>query len=441
MKKLIYGALALLIVGALVVPFGGGMVMERVVRDGVAKLNAQYAESGHDIKAEIVRYDRGYASSEIEWKIDFGKMKGVYGVDGVVLIDRASHGYSGIVSRTSLEKNPWYVGFVKEKLGGKDPLSITTRYHFTGGMETTASLEAFSMNVDQLTVAVKPGQTTMAFDKEFKKVSSRGTWQGLAVGEQVQLGQVSLDADLTMVSSFIWDGVAKMALASLVVKEEGNTLDLSDVKLEYQLSIDSAANTLSVVADYRVASLAAGPDKASNIGAKIAVKGLNAKGYEEFMKLYTRMVGDMAGDMVAAKDDPVAMQQAMERKMATVGLQLMSAGEKMLTKGLQLHLADLRVTLPDGEIKGDVLLTLNKDMTFAQFIPLAGSPKLALEIFSLVSSCTVPEKLVVDMPMLFAPLYQGMPTGLFVKNGAAAVHKAETKGGKLFLNDQEFVLN
>ena len=441
MKKLIYGVVIVLGIGALAVPFGGGMVMERVVRDGIAKLNAQYAESGHDIKAEIVRYDRGYSSSEIEWKIDFGKMKGIYGVEGVVLVDRASHGYGGIVSRTSLEKNPWYVNFVKDKLGGKDPLSLTTRYHFTGGMETTATLEAFSMKVDELTVAVKPGQTTVSFDKEFKKVGSKGSWQGLSVGEQFNLGQVSLDADLAMVSSFIWDGSAKMSLASLAIKEEGNALDLTDAKLEYQLTYDSAANTLGVVADYRVASLAAGPDKASNIGAKFSVKGLNAKGYEEFMKLYTRTVGNMAGDLVAAKDDPTAMQKAMEQKMATVGLQLMSAGEKLLTKGLQLHLSDLRVTLPDGEIKGDLLLTLNKDMTFAQFVPLAGSPKLALEIFSLASNCTLPEKLVVDMPMLFVPVYQGMPTGLFIKNGAAAVHKAETKDGKLYLNDKEFVLN
>jgi uncharacterized protein YdgA (DUF945 family) len=441
MKKLIYGVVAVLGVGALAVPFGGGMVMERVVRDGVAKMNAQYAESGHDLKAEIVRYDRGYASSEVEWKIDFGKMKGLYGIDGVVFVDRASHGYGGIVSRTSLEKNPWYMNFVKDKLGGKDPLSLSTRYHFSGGMETTATIEAFTLQADNLAVAVKPGQTTFAFDKEFKKINSRGSWQGLSVGEQLNLGQVSLAADLTMISPFIWDGTAKMTLATMTIKEEGNTVDLADAKLAYQSTYDSAAKTLSIVADYRVASLAAGPDKLNNFGAKFAVKGLNAAGYEEFMKLYTKTVGAMAGDLVAAKDDPTAVQRAMEQKMAAVGLPLMTAGEKLLTKGLEFQLADLHVGLPDGEVKGDVLLTLKKDMTFAQFIPLAGQPKLALEIFSLSSNFNIPEKLVADLPMLFIPVYQGMPSGLFILNGETATHKAETRDGKLYLNDKEFVLN
>ena len=38
---------------------------------------------------------------------------------------------------------------------------------------------------------------------------------------------------------------------------------------------------------------------------------------------------------------------------------------------------------------------------------------------------------------------QGVFAGeeIIVKNGASAVHKAETKDGKLFLNDKEFVLN
>jgi len=333
------------------------------------------------------------------------------------------------------------MNFVKEKLGGKDPISLSTRYYYSGGMETTATLAAFTLQADNLAVAVRPGQTRVAFDKEFKKINSHGSWQGLSVGEQLSLGQVSLEADLAMISPFIWDGGAKMTLASMAIKEEGNTIDLADAKIAYHSTFDSSAKTLSIIADYRVASLAAGPDKLSNLGAKFAVKGLNAAGYEEFMKLYTKTVGAMAGDLVAAKDDPAAVQRAMEQKMATIGLPLMSAGEKLLTKGLEFQLTDLRVGLPDGEIKGDVLLSLKKDMTFAQFIPLAGQPKLALEIFSLSSNFSIPEKLVADLPMLFIPVYQGMPTGLFILNGETAVHKAETRDGKLYLNDKEFVLN
>ena len=443
MNKLVYGVVAVLGASALAVPFVGGKVMEGVVRDGVAKINSKYADSGQDIKAEIIRYERGYASSEIEWKIDFGKLKEVYGIDGIILVDRAEHGYSGIVSKTSLEKNPWYERLVKEKLGGKDPLHLTTRYSFTGGTETTATLDGFTVQAEGVDIAVKPGHTTMAFDKEFKRVKSQGSWQGLSAGEQMNLKDITYSADLTMIEPFtyIWSGAANMAMAGLTIKEQGQDIDLSGVKIDYKLTFDQAANSLGAVADYRVASLVAGPETVRDLGAKISVGGLSASGYDEFMKVYTKTVGAMAGDMAGAKNDPVAMQRAMEQKMAGAGLQLMSAGEKLLTKGLELRLSGLHLGLEEGEVKGDVALSLKKDMTFAQFIPLAGQPKLALEIFSLSSSISLPEKLVVDVPMLFVPIYQGMPSGVFVKNGATAVHKAETRDGKLYLNDKEFVLN
>jgi hypothetical protein len=79
-------------------------------------------------------------------------------------------------------------------------------------------------------------------------------------------------------------------------------------------------------------------------------------------------------------------------------------------------------------------------MTFAQFIPVANQPDLALEILSLKSAASLPEKLVGDASMLLAPFYPGMQTGLFVKDGESIRHTAETKDGKLFLNDNEVVL-
>ena len=64
---------------------------------------------------------------------------------------------------------------------------------------------------------------------------------------------------------------------------------------------------------------------------------------------------------------------------------MLTAYERLLKKGLELQISDLHAQLPAGEIKGDVVLSLNKDMTFAQFIPLWQQPELILDIFSLQS--------------------------------------------------------
>jgi uncharacterized protein YdgA (DUF945 family) len=440
MKKIIIGVVVILGIAALAVPFGCGLVMERVVRESFVNLNAQYAKSGHDVIAEIVRYDRGYSSSEIEWKIKFGRLKALYGVDEVVFIDRAEHGMNGIVSNTSLEKNPWYTDFVKNKLAGKDPLHIATNYKLAGGVEVTVAVDAFALQAENKNVEVKPGKVAVACDKEFKNFTTEAAWEGMVVAEQFSVGGVALKSALTMISPFIWDGDVSLALKNTHLQEGGENFDLTHVKIDYLLRYDKEHNKLSAKAEYGVDSLDVGPDKISKIFVRIGINGVDAKGYEEFMKLYTATVSAILGDMTAAKDDPEKMKQILEQKMAMVGIQMVGAGEKLLTKGLELQVSDLHLQLPDGEITGDVTVSLMKDMTFTQFIPVVSQPALALEIISLKSNVSLPEKLVGDAPLLFAPIYPGMQTGLFVKNGQIVLHTAETRDGKLFLNDKELVL-
>jgi uncharacterized protein YdgA (DUF945 family) len=440
MKRIFISVAVILGIAVLAVPFGCGLVMERIVRQSFSNLNTMYAKSGQDVSAEIVRYDRGYSSSEIEWKIKFGRLKALYGVDEVVFIDRAEHGMNGIVSKTSLERNPWYTDFVKNKLAGKDPLHITTNYKLAGGLEATVAIDAFAIEAENKSFTVKPGKVFVACDKEFKSFTTEASWEGMAVAEQFAMSGFTLKSALTMISPFIWDGDVTMVLKDTHLQESGESFDLSNVKIAYLLSYDKERNKLSVKAEYGADSLTAGSDKIGKIFARIGINGVDGKGYEEFMKLYTATVSAILGDISAAKDDPEKMKQIAEQKMAMVGMQIVGAGEKLLTKGLELQVSDLHLQMPDGEITGDATVSLIKDMTFTQFIPVVSQPSLVLEIIALKSQISLPEKLVGDAPMLFAPIYPGMQTGLFVKTGQSILHKAETRDGKLYLNDKELVL-
>ncbi|MDK9708048.1 MAG: YdgA family protein [Desulforhopalus sp.] len=441
MKKIIIGVVVILGIAAVSAPFGSGILMERVVRDTFGNANTMYASSGHDTSIEIVRYDRGFSSSEIEWKVKFGKMKALYGFDEIVFVDRAEHGMGGIVSKTSLEKNPWYTDFISKKLGGKDPLHITTAYKLAGGIESTLANDSFSMPAaDGKAVTIKPGKVVVACDKGLKHFTSEASWEGLGLEGQLAVGGVSMKSALTMISPFIWDGNVSMGLKNTQIDDNKGHLDLTNLKIDYVLNYDKDKNTLSAKAEYGVDTVTLGQEKISNIFARIGISGLDAKNYEEFMKTYTSTVSAMMGDIAAAKDDPEKMQQLLDKKMAVVGFQMVALGEKLLTKGLELQISDLRFQAPEGEIKGDVTVSLKKDMTFAQFVPVVSQPSLALDIITLRSNLSLPDKLVGDDPMLFAPIYPGMQTGIFVKNGNMAVHKAETKDGKLFVNDKELVL-
>jgi uncharacterized protein YdgA (DUF945 family) len=250
---------------------------------------------------------------------------------------------------------------------------------------------------------------------------------------------VSAKSKLAFVAPFIWDGDFHLAIQNGWLNEEksGERFALAGVKIDSVIGFDKERKTLSATAEYSAESLTAGTEKIGNIFARFGVKGLNAERYETFMKLYTASMQSLFADIAAAGDDPEKMKDALERQMAGMGLQLFAAGEKLLTNGLELQLSGLHLQLPEGEIKMDLLVRLKKDTTFAQFIPMVNQPKLALDILELKTAISLPEKLVDDAPLLYAPIYPGMQTGLFVKSGDLAKHTAETRDGKLILNDKE----
>jgi len=85
---------------------------------------------------------------------------------------------------------------------------------------------------------------------------------------------------------------------------------------------------------------------------------------------------------VSPQDNEEA-KKAAEKRMASLGLQMIPVYEKLLKQGLEIQISDLKAQLSIGQIKGDITLVLRKDMTLAQFFPIIMQPGLALDIFSL----------------------------------------------------------
>ena len=86
-------------------------------------------------------------------------------------------------------------------------------------------------------------------------------------------------------------------------------------------------------------------------------------------------------------------------------------------------------------------LRLLKDITFLQFGSIVSQPEMLFDIFYLKSNLSLPAHLVGENPQLVTPLYPGMQTGLFVKDGGNLIHSAETIDGKLIVNNREVILS
>jgi uncharacterized protein YdgA (DUF945 family) len=438
MKKIVIGILLLLVIAGIGVPFVNGLVMEKIVKKSFANLNSMYANTGSGVSIEIMRYNRGVSSTEIEWKIKLGAMQGIYGVAEIIFVDRADHGYTGIVSTTSLEKNKWYTDFVSHKLAGKNPLVISTEYKLSGQINSTITLAAFSLPVEGEVVAIKPGKALFTWDEELKNFSSDTSWQGFSAADKMTVDGISISSNLEKISTYLWDGTLSYGVAKVDIKGNNAQFELAGIKGDYSLDIDKEENTVSVVATFGADRLQAGLEKVENGFVRLGVINMDAQGFEEFVKLYTEMANTVLKDFTAAGDDPEKMKTILEEQVRRTQLQMLTAYERLLKKGLEFQISDLHAQLPEGEIHGDVAVSLNKDMTFAQFIPLLNQPELILDVFSLQSDISLPATLVNDNPRFLSPIYPGMQTGLFVKNGNLLSHKAETRDAKLYLNGQEF---
>lgn len=436
MKKAIVAAGLILVIG-LSIPFASGLLMERTIRRAFEHASSIYAATGTGYSLEIIDYQRGYLTSDIVWKIDLGALKAFYRIDEVVFHDRAKHGFAGVVSTISLEKNPWYADFVAERLQGQDPLHITTEYGLLGGIESTFALDAFSVILEDQKIDVKAGSMVMATDHKLKNFTSSGIWEGLSFGETMAIGRTSAASELKMFSPYIWDGDIRFDVQHVSAQGKDNQFELKDMKGQYLLKVNDNQSAASWEALFSIEGLNAKDMIVDKASARLAINGLDVNGYEAFMKIYTQNMSQVLGTMTALEENSETAKEVMKKQMAMIGFQMMAAYEKLLKQGLEFKISDLHVKLDDGEINGAITLRLLKDMTFMQFAPIISQPELLFDIFYLKSDFSLPVNLVGEDPKLLTPLYPGMQTGLFVKNGDDLVHKAETINSRLIVNSEE----
>lgn len=439
MKKIIVVVVLIVAVGA-AIPFIGGMLLEKNVRRVFADINALYADMGSDQSLEIIHYDRGYLASDYEWKLNFGQMASFYHTDALIVKDHARHGFTGVVATSSLEQNPWFTAFVEQQLQGQNPFHIQTTYGFLGDIQATVALDACSLAAGNETISVSPGTFLIETNARVKHVNLLGNWQGLSAADSLTVGPTSMQASLERFSTYVWQGSIDVGSKGVHIRHLTDVWDLESLKVNYLLDVSDDQTTLSAEARLALEGLHAREMPIEKASARLAVKGLDAKGYEAYMKMYMQTVMQLFGDMAAVNNDSQAARRIMNQRKAGLAMQMAAAYEKLMKKDLEFQITGVSLKLPQGDITGDLTLRLLKDLTLMQFLPVLGQPDLVLDMFYLESNARLPVGLTGENPKLMVPVYAGMQTGLFVRDGDYLVHRAETTGGKLMLNGKAVVL-
>lgn len=444
MKKIMLSLVLILLIAGIGAPIFNGMMIERVVKNAVDNINTRYADTGSDIRLRIVQYDRNFLSSKIQWEIYPGALGRVYGIEKVILIERAKHGILGTTSTTSLEKNRWFSTFVKNELEGKNPLDIQTRYDVLGNIKSSLTLDGFSIKKEDELVDILPAHFFIQSDKEVKNLIFKGNWEGIIAPGKIKLAGVSLDSTQDKITSYIWQGKTSISADHISLDDGQNLFEIAGFTSDTTVAYDKKTDSISLEMAPGITRIKFQGDTGRDLFVRLCINKIDARGYEEIVKIYSRAVNDTIKSIESqqpAEDMTDYIMERMEKQISKTAPQLITACEKLLRKGLEIKIADLRAQLPQGKIKGDISLSLSQDMTMIQFIPIAMQPSAALELFSLKSDICIPHGLTGDNPNLLSPVYPGMQTGLFLKKGDNLIHSAETREGKLFVNGQEVLFN
>ncbi len=438
MKKLAGIALVILVIVVLSAPLVNGLLMERIIRDAHDQANTLYADSGSDATLEIVRYDRGYLTSEIEWKLKLGQLSTVYGTDEIRFIDRARHRLTGIVSETSLEANPWYDDLVAGNLAGGDPLTITTRYHLTGAIESTIALAPMTLAIEEDRVRIGPGNLVVSSDGSFTSFTTTGTLLEVRAGDSFSLTGVRLSSELEKISTYIWEGDFLLEIEQGQMEEQAEAVAFQALRATYRLGFDKERRMIAIDSEVSADELRSAELLIERPRLRIDVANLDGEGYERYMAAYSELATGVLTDIGGHGADH---DEAVKNKVTMTGMQLLAAGEQLLKKDLQIRVAELSARMPAGDINGNLTFRLREDLSFMQLVPLANDPSLALQLFDLESALTMPAVLVDDPAPLTEPLHPVMPTGFFVQEEEMLVHRAETRDGALYLNGSEVILD
>ncbi len=437
MKKITLTVILIIILAISVSPILGGFLTERTIKRIASDINSEYSNVGDDISIEIIRYDRKLFSSQIEWKIKSDFLKQLYDIDEVLFTEHAKHWFTGIVSYTSLEKNDWFEDFINDKLDGKNSLKIRTKYNYIGDIKNIITIDSFVLKNGKETYNFMPAKIYVSFDKKLKNVSFKADFKGLSAADKLILNDISFKSKSKKLAEYIWTGDTILSVGNVYVKDFNNYFEISGAKIDYSVGFDKAKDTLSftIGSDFESAQFEAEEEveEIKNASLKLEINGVNAKGYNNLMKTYYQRIYNAAKHLEKG-------EAFIEKQAVFFEAQMFEAYEKLLKKGLEVKASILKAEVKEGEIKGDISLTLKKNITFMALFSIIIEPLTALDLVDLKSNIVLPYELAIEEHDLLYPAYPGMKTGLFVKKGDNLAHSAETKDGKLILNGEEVML-
>jgi uncharacterized protein YdgA (DUF945 family) len=441
MKKGIFWVAFVIVLTVIGMPVLNGMILEKRVRQSFEDMNPGTGPSGSGTRFEILSYDRRFFSSEIQWRIVSQALEKSWGIHDILFLDRVRHGFAGASTTTSLEKNPWVMDMVDKKLNGKNPLTLKTEINLLGRMESRLVLEAVSYRDTEGIIEIRPGRASLSMDWGKDRWVSKIDFEGLDLAGKIRLDGFSWQSDLGRVSGNIRAGRASFFLKEFRSSDPGKTTTLSNAVFDYELVYHPKEVSVSINTQGCLDAFQSGGEEIKNAAAGFHIRHMDAGGYEDLLAFFRDGAAEIMNSGPSNRQDMDAVRRAMEKQAADKGFEWVGICEKLLKKGLEIEVSDLKAQVPEGKIEADARIRLENDLPLSGILSFLMDPSNLLAYISMESYIILPKRRDPNGRMLLSPMFSGMPTGLFIMEKDLLLHRAETREGKLFLNHKEVIFN
>ncbi|MCF4173281.1 MULTISPECIES: DUF945 family protein [Vibrio] len=405
-----YGAIGGAVALVLCWPLAVGHIGQQVVEDGVEQLNNE------GVTAEIVTYDRGYLSSNVEtrYQVNDPVLKEQLEVDGlpteIVVQSEISHGLFSLTANSHIQNYPDF------------PLALKTVTQLNGNTEFELSLDSWSYQGDdaqKVSMSISPSVATgtatvlgqLTFNANIPSIQL-----DFENGEQLTLTDLSANGVGKKEQGF-WLGDQSVMLKNFTILDEMHTsiLNIDDLGYTFKSSFDSEVDRIDTQHIFSMSNMTY-PDggQLSDLKVDFALTSLDRESFEGLVDLY--------------QTNPTIAQADITTLAPLI--------ETLFARGFNVAMNDMHFKVADDEFKSNWLLKVPEGTENVSRDPSVVMPALTGNMNAYMS-----EGMVNVNPMLAQGIDELVVMEMVTQQDAGYQMKADIEGGQLvFANGQKIPL-
>ena len=393
-KKILIVLVLLVLAVFIGAPYVTGKIAQNKLMSLIEDQNTQYSQLG---LTEVIKYDRGFRSSETEFAFQLEMGLPEFDVASIDYSCDLTHGVISVAYKCKLANKGEFKTFLDTYLGGKDPIFINGDISAFGKMDQTILVDPVKIQFDDGSVVDLPEKVELdtihdfntgksIFDGELEQLVFEAGSESL----KFEVNSLNLEGQFQESREGLYVGNASVLIDNFQGEDEQGQLSFDKLKFDTAtIENDNTVSTsLALKADtIKFPSPQGDIEKFSAVSFDLGIYGMDADALVEYSKVSKELQQQM---MASANSEQPPMGSMMS---------LIPAAEKLMKQGFGFNVkSNFQVDESMNSLALDVSLV--KDLQFSEMMTFLFAPDEALQNFRGMLDVQITEALLEKYPQL-----------------------------------------